>query len=85
MDIKTLSDEAIRKASYQVERSWRKRLHGCVGLFSDPQQKAFVAEEVLSLVLTYADAEKVEGRVWVSATDIAAIYRQALERLCLNG
>lgn len=75
---------SIEQAARQVVTAWRKRLRPHARMFSDAQQKAFVAEEVLSVVLAYADAEKVKEEPVVSASDVAAIYRAALKSLGLD-
>lgn len=74
----TQLDAFCTSAAKQAVASWRKRLGSQADLFSVAQQQAFLAQEVMSLVLGYADAERVNRAPAVDATCIAAIYKSAV-------
>jgi hypothetical protein len=75
----------ISRHAKRVVNSWKTRLKGSIKLFSEAQQKAFLAEEVMSLIINFSYAEQVDGEAHLSASDIVAVYRKSLEMLFLDG
>ena len=72
-----VSSKQIDRWAKQVRSAWRKRLRGAGRLFGEAQQRAFLAEEVLSLMR--AIYEESGDRVLIG--DMVAVYTRALAGL----
>ena len=71
------SQTQIARWGKQVVVAWRKRLRGAESLFGVTQQKAFLAEEVLSLMRT---VDEVAGDR-LTVRDFVAVHNAALSLL----
>lgn len=75
-----VSKNQIDRWARQVRLAWRTRLRGAERLFGEAQQRAFLAEEVMSLMKGIYD-EAVD-RVLLS--DMVVVYNAALAGLGLG-
>jgi hypothetical protein len=67
----------IDRWAKQVRLAWRKRMRGAQRLFGEAQQRAFLAEEVVSLMRAIYD--ECGDRVLIG--DMVAVYNAALAGL----
>jgi hypothetical protein len=67
----------IDRWARHVRLAWRKRMRGSERLFGEAQQRAFLAEEVMSLMRTIY--EEAGDRVLLG--DMVAVYNAALAGL----
>ena len=72
-----VSKKQIARWAKQLVAAWRKRLRGAESLFGTAQQKAFLAEEVISLMRAIYD----EAGDRVLLGDMVAVHNAALESL----
>jgi hypothetical protein len=72
-----VSNKQIDRWAKQVRSAWRKRMRGAERLFGEAQQRAFLAEEVMSLMS--AIYEESGDRVLIG--DMVAVYTRALAGL----
>ena len=72
-----VTKKQIDRWAKQVRLAWRKRMRGAQRLFGEAQQRAFLAEEVMSLMRTIY--EEAGDRVLLG--DMVAVYNTALAGL----
>ncbi len=72
-----VSSKQIDRWAKQVHLAWRKRMRGAERLFREAQQRAFLAEEVISLMR--AIYEESGDRVLIG--DMVAVHSRALAGL----
>ena len=72
-----VTQKQIDRWAKHVRLAWRKRMRGAERLFGEAQQRAFLAEEVMSLMRTIY--EEAGDRVLLG--DMVAVYNTALAGL----
>jgi hypothetical protein len=75
-----VTKKQIDRWAKQVRLAWRKRMRGAERLFGEAQQRAFLAEEVMSLMRTFY--EEAGDRVLLG--DMVTVYNAALAGLGLG-
>jgi hypothetical protein len=72
-----VTKKQIDRWAKHVRLAWRKRMRGAERLFGEAQQRAFLAEEVMSLMRTIY--EEAGDRILLG--DMVAVYNTALAGL----
>jgi hypothetical protein len=75
-----VTKKQIDRWAKQVRLAWRTRMRGAQRLFGEAQQRAFLAEEVMSLMRAIYD----EAGDRVLLGDMVAVYNAALTGLGLD-
>ena len=75
-----VTKKQIERWAKQVRLAWRKRMRGAQRLFGEAQQRAFLAEEVMSLMR--AIYEEAGDRVLLG--DMVAVYDASARRARLR-
>ena len=74
-----VTKKQIDRWAKQVRLAWRKRMRGAERLFGEAQQRAFLADEIVSLMQTIY--EEAGDRVLLG--DMVTVYNAALAGLGL--
>jgi hypothetical protein len=74
-----VTKKQIERWAKQVRLAWRSRIRGAQRLFGEAQQRAFLAEEIVSLMRTIY--EEAGDRVLIG--DMVAVHNEALRLLGL--